>query len=194
MERELNMDQEHAYPGLEMELNEEEEEQEEEQEEQEEEEQEEQEEQLPIPPPPAQKLHLRNMYHPAHPNFHPYEYVEHGMMMFRPIQYPSYDEWKYAEQVLMSQIMFCTSDDGLQSPQEGMKYLVGRVYYSAPTSITTDYMLSYEHDLVNPSQYIWVKYMSTYFNQSQMPYDKNMFYPYPLPLIFRHHPSHDMVC
>lgn len=187
MERELNMDQELDFdPTLEMVLNEEEEQEEEKEQ--------------PVtpqapPPPPTAQLHLGNMYHPAHVNFRPYEYVEHGTMIFRPIQYPTYDEWKYAEQVLMSQIMFCTSDSGIQSPKVGKMYLVGRVYYSSPTSITTDYMLSYEHDPANPHEYVWVKYMSTYFNQSPMPHDENMFYPYALPIIFRRpHPQYDEVC
>lgn len=177
------MDEEHDFDQtLEMVLNEEEEE-----------EQEEPVTPQTLPPPPSAQLHLGNMYHPAHPNFRPY--VEHGTMMFRPIPYPSYEEWKYAEQILMSHIMFCTSDSGFQSPQVGRMYLVGRVYYSAPTSITTDYMLSYEHDPANPHEYVWVKYMSTYFNQSPMPYDENVFYPYALPIIFRRpHPQYDHVC
>ena len=181
------MDQEHDFdPTLEMVLNEEEDQKEEKEQ--------------PVtpqapPPPPTAELHLGNMYHPAHVNFHPYEYVEHGTMIFRPIQYPTYDEWKYAEQVLMSQIMFCTSDAGIQTPKVGKMYLVGRVYYSAPTSITTDYMLSYEEDLVNPHEYVWVNYMSTYYNQSPMPHDENVFYPYGLPIIFRRpHPQYDEVC
>jgi hypothetical protein len=115
---------------------------------------------------------------------YPQEYVEHGTMIFRPIQYPSEDEWRYAGQVLESQILFTTSDMGPQPPRLYTKYLVGRVYYSSPTSITTDYMLSYERNPRNSSEFIWVKYMATYYNQSPMPHEKNVFYPYPLPLRF----------
>jgi hypothetical protein len=115
---------------------------------------------------------------------YPQEYVEHGTMIFRPIQYPSEEEWRYASQVLESQILFTTSDAGPQPPQVYTTYLVGRVYYSSPTSITTDYMMSYERNPRNSSEFIWVKYMATYYNKSPMPHEKNVFYPYPLPLRF----------
>ena len=184
MVRELNMNQEHDFHIPEQS----------DQDQDQDQDQSDQDQEVILPVPTA-RLHLGNVYHPSHRNFHPYEYVEHGTMIFRPIQYPSYDEWKYAEQVLMSQIMFCTSDDGIQSPKVRKMYLVGRVYYSAPTSITTDYMLSYEHDPVNLHEYIWVRYMSTYYNKSPMPHDENVFYPYPLPIIFRRsHPQYDAVC
>lgn len=123
---------------------------------------------------------------PAHvsdPDY-PQEYVEPGTMIFREIPYPTEDEWRYAGQVLESHILFTTSDAGPQQPHPYTKYLVGRVYYSSPTSITTDYMMSYEHDPRNPSKMIWIKYIATYYNQSPMPHEKNAFYPYPLPLRF----------
>jgi hypothetical protein len=121
--------------------------------------------------------------HTSHPDY-PQEYVEPGTMIFRAIQYPTEDEWRYAGMVLESHIMFTTSDAGPQSPHPYTKYLVGRVYYSSPTSITTDYMMAYEHDPRDPSKMMWIKYMVTYYNQSPIPHEKNVFYPYPLPLRF----------
>ncbi len=113
---------------------------------------------------------------------YPQEYVEQGTMIFRPMVYPSEEEWRYASQVLENRILFTSSDAGLSQPQPYTKYLVGRVYDATPTSITTDYMLSYEHDPRNPSTMIWIKYMATYYNKSPIPHEKNMFYPYRLPL------------
>jgi len=130
-----------------------------------------------------------------HPDY-PQECVEQGTMIFRPIVYPSEEEWRYASQVLESHILFTASDAGLSQPHPYARYLVGGVYDAAPTSITTDYMLSYEHDPRNPSKMIWIKYMATYYNQSPMPHEKNVFYPYRLPLSllrppFHPHPHYD---
>ena len=124
-----------------------------------------------------------------HPDY-PQECVEQGTMIFRPIVYPSEEEWRYASQVLESHILFTASDAGLSQPHPYARYLVGRVYDATPTSITTDYMLSYEHDPRNPSKMMWIKYMATYYNQSPMPHEKNVFYPYRLPLSLLRPPFH----
>lgn len=123
---------------------------------------------------------------PSHPDY-PQEYVEAGTIIFRPILYPTEEDWKYATQILESQILFTTSDSGPQPPQLYTRYLVGRIYHSYPTSMTTDYMLSYEHHPHRPSEFIWIKYMATYYNKSPMPHEKNMFYPHPLPLRFSYY-------
>jgi hypothetical protein len=170
------MDRETEYRGFRFE---EEEEEEEEEAKEEAKEEEEKEPGLPVLSQPMVFVAFGSG--PSHPAY-PQEYVEHGTIVFRPIWYPSEDEWKYARQVLESHILFTTSDMGPQPPRPFTRYLVGRQYYSSPTSITTDYMLSYERHPQNPSEFIWIKYMATYYNQSPMPHEKNVFYPYPLPL------------
>jgi hypothetical protein len=112
----------------------------------------------------------------------PREFVEPGTMFFRRTYYPSEEEWKYTSQVLESHILFTTSDAGPQQPQPYTMYLVGRSYHSSPTSMTTDYMLAYEHHPRNPQTFQWMRYMATYYNKSPMPHEKNVFYPYPLPI------------
>ena len=166
---------------LELEMNREEvqEEKEEVQEEEEEEEEE------PIPSPTRQ-LHLGTLLHPTHPEFHPIEDIERGVRPFEGILYPSYLQWKHAENILVSHIMFTSSSAGIRLPRyDGLLYLVGQMIHRFVnhSTLTTDYMLCYQED-VNPGHYVWVKYMSTYFNRSPNPYGANIFYPYPLPLQF----------
>ena len=180
MELELEMNRE------EQEVQEEEKQEEEEEEEIQEEEEEEQEEE-PIPPPPSRQLHLGTLLHPTHPEFHPIEDIERGVRPFEGTLYPSYREWKHAENILVSHIMFTSSSAGIQMPRyDGLLYLVGQMIHRFVnhSTLTTDYMLRYQEDDVNPGHYVWVKYMSTYFNHSPNPHDVNIFYPYPLPLQF----------
>ena len=136
--------------------------------------------------PPALKLHLGYMYHPRHQNAHPIEYMEKGVYRFEGMLYPTFQEWKHAEHILMSHIMFTSDSMGVVQPCMEQMYLVGQMIHRFVNhaTLTTDYMLSYESDPVNPCQNIWVKYISTYYSKSPMPYDENIFYPYPLPLQF----------
>lgn len=139
-----------------------------------------------IPPRPALQLHLGMMYHPNHPNAGPIEYLETGVRRFEGLMYPTYLEWKNAENILLSHIQFTTSSYGIQQPWLFTKYLIGQMIHRFPnhSTLTTDYMLAYEPDAVNPGSYVWRKYMSTYYNKSPLPYDENIFFPYPLPLQF----------
>ena len=162
----------------------------EEEEEEEEEEEKEQEDMsvgtVPPPPPPALQLHLGYMFHPSHRNAHPREYMERGVHPFSTMSYPTYNEWKHAENILVSHIMFTTSSTGIQRPRVDIMYLVGQLVhrFMNQTTLTTDYMMRFEEDIVNPGHYIWVKYISTYYSRSPLPYNENIFYPYPLPLQF----------
>jgi len=153
----------------------------------EEEPEEEEKQEVVIPPPrPALQLHLGMMYHPNHPNAGPIEYLETGVRRFEGLMYPTYLEWKNAENILLSHIQFTTSSYGIQQPWLFTKYLIGQMIHRFPnhSTLTTDYMLAYEPDIVNPGSYVWRKYMSTYYNKSPLPYDENIFFPYPLPLQF----------
>jgi hypothetical protein len=149
-------------------------------------EEEEEEEVLSYPPPPTLQPHLGYLYHPSHPNARPVEHLETGLRPFPGILYPSYDDWKHAETILVSHIHFTTSSMGFQPPRVDTRYLVGQMIhrFANHSTLTTDYMLCYEADLANPGRYVWQKYMSTYYNRSPIPYDENIFFPYPLPLAF----------
>ena len=192
MEKDLEMDflsespLSNLFCSADAEQEQEQEEQEQEEQEQEQEEQEEQEEQGPIPPPPTLQLHLNMMYHPSHLNAGPIEYLETGVRRFDGLLYPTYLEWKHAQNILISHIQFTTSSYGIQQPWLFTKYLVGQMIhrFANHSSLTTDYMFAYEPDPVNPGHYVWIKYMSTYYNKSPCPYDENIFFPYPLPLQF----------
>jgi hypothetical protein len=155
-------------------------------EEQEQEQEEEEEEEGMVPPPPSLQLSLGMMYHPNHLNAGPMEYLEPGVRRFDGLLYPTYHEWKHAENILIGHIQFTTSSYGVQQPWLFTKYLIGRMIhrFANHSTLTTDYMLSYEPDMVNPGRYVWQKYMSTYYNKSPCPYDENIFFPYPLPLQF----------
>jgi hypothetical protein len=200
MEKDLEMDPDDSpfVFSMEQDQEEHEEQEHEEQEQQEKQEELEQEQELEqepeeekqevmIPPPrPALQLHLGMMYHPNHPNAGPIEYLETGVRRFEGLMYPTYLEWKNAENILLSHIQFTTSSYGIQQPWLFTKYLIGQMIHRFPnhSTLTTDYMLAYEPDIVNPGSYVWRKYMSTYYNKSPLPYDENIFFPYPLPLQF----------
>ena len=173
MEKDLEMDFLSESP-----LSKREEEQEEEQEEEREEEQEEKQSSPPL------RLHRTMMY--PHPQAGPVELLEIGVRRFASLLYPTYLEWKHAENILVGHIQFTTSSYGVQQPWIFTKYLVGQMTHRFVnhSSLTTDYMLAYEPDLVNPGHFVWRKYISTYYNKSPIPYDENIFFPYPLPLQF----------
>jgi hypothetical protein len=114
----------------------------------------------------------------------PKEYVEPGTLLSRPIWHPSESDWRYATQVLESHILFTTSSAGLQPPVLYMKYLVGKVF-DPFTGTIIEYMLSYEPHPKNPCHYVWFRHITTYYQASPMPSEKNIFYPYPLPLPMR---------
>lgn len=126
-------------------------------------------ERLPFPMNPNQPLHL----------------IEPGTLPFHGIPYPSLGHWKQVEQILENHIQFATSSDGPQKPRLNMRYLVGRIHHVYPNRALamTDYLMSYEQ---NPqsNHYEWRRFMATYYHQSPIPHDINLFYPYPLPLQF----------
>lgn len=138
------------------------------------------------PPPPSFRPHLGYMVHPSHPLAHPVEYIERGLLPFDGILYPTQEEWKHAENILFSHIQFTSGHNGYYVPHLDKRYLIGQMIHRFPnlSTVTTDYMLAYEEDLANPGHYLWRKYMATYYNKSPLPYDQNIFFPWPLPLAF----------
>lgn len=125
-------------------------------------------ERLPFPMNPEQPVHL----------------IEPRTLPFHGISYPSVSHWKQVEQILESWIHYGSADRP-HKPQLNTRYLVGRMYHLYPNraQAMTDYMLSYEQ---NPqtNHYEWRRLMATYYHQSPIPHDVNLFYPYPLPLQF----------
>ena len=172
MEQELEMDKEQWNPMLDVDTDDEEEE-------------EDDYEDFPDAPP-SLRPHLGYMVHPSHPSAHPVEHMERGLLPFDGILYPTQEEWKHAENILVSHIQFTTGHQGYHVPHIDRLYLIGQMIHRFPnlSTVTTDYMLAYEEDMVNPGHYLWRKYMSTYYNKSPIPYDQNIFFPYPLPLAF----------
>jgi hypothetical protein len=138
-------------------------------------------EELPLSPP-ALQLHLEYQLPRHHVASRPFEYIEPGTILYHGIPQPSLDEWKYAEQVLDNYIIFTGSDSGHSKPIPGFRYVVGRYTHSDLVGLVTDYMLSYEPD--ENDVYGWTRYVSTYYNQSPMPYHANIFYPHQFPLCF----------
>jgi hypothetical protein len=140
-------------------------------------------EELPLAPP-ALQLHLEYQLPRDHVASRPFEYIEPGTILYHAIPQPTWDDWKYAEQILDNYIIFTGSDSGHSKPIPGFRYLVGRYTHSDLVALVTDYMLSYEPD--ENDVYGWTRYVSTYYNQSPMPYDANIFYPHQFPLCFFH--------
>lgn len=140
----------------------------------------------PISPRMTLPPHPDTMFLQPHPNAYLTEHMEIGLRPFEGILYPTLMEWKHAENILVNHIYFTMNSYGIQPPWIFTKYLVGQMIHHFPNQsvIATDYMLSYEPDFVNPGHYHWRKYMSTYYNRSPIPYDENIFFPYPLPLQF----------
>lgn len=110
------------------------------------------------------------------------EVVEPGIFLSRPLWYPSEEEWRMTQQILESHILFTSSSAGPLPPVPYMKYLVGRVY-DPYTRLTTEYLMSYEpiQSQSQPDSH-WKRYMVTYYMFSPMPWERDLFAPYPLPL------------
>ncbi len=106
--------------------------------------------------------------------------LERGTMPFKGMIFPSRDQWKTVETILMTYIQFTTSSHSIQKPIHGWRYLVGRAHHvhSNRATVQTDYMMVW--DAVEG----WSRHIVTYYDQTPMPHHKNVFYPLPLPLRF----------
>ena len=106
-------------------------------------------------------------------------YIETGMLPFHGILYPTLEQWDSVKAILLTYIQFTTSSQGIKSPMEGRKYLVGHVPHRFPNRVWahTDYIMMYDKKE-------WKRFIVTYYDQSPMRHDKNVFYPLPLPLQF----------
>lgn len=109
-----------------------------------------------------------------------WHYMEKGTLPLRDLVFPSKDQWKTVESILMTYILFTTSSVSIHKPIPGYRYLVGSAHhvYSNRASARTDYIMVWD------PEYDWGRYMVTYYDQSPMRHDKNVFYPLPLPLQF----------
>lgn len=96
----------------------------------------------------------------------------------QPIQLPSEHQWQQSEYILQDFIHFTM---GQQKPLPDYRYIVGRYIYPNSYPVITDYMLCYEPDPTTGT-YHWMRYMSTFYDESPCPYDGNIFYPAPLPI------------
>ena len=114
-----------------------------------------------------------------------WHYMEMGMIPHPGLMFPSKTQWKTVESILMSYIQYTTSNQGIQSPILGYKYLVGSAPHRYPNGAyaQTDYIMMYEYNLTTETKE-WMRYMVTYYDQTPMRHDKNVFYPLPLPLQF----------
>lgn len=103
---------------------------------------------------------------------------EGNLQETQPIQLPSEHQWQQSEFILQDFIHFTM---GQQKPLPDYRYIVGRYIYPNSYPVITDYMLCYESDPTTGT-YHWMRYISTFYDESPCPYDGNIFYPAPLPI------------
>ena len=107
----------------------------------------------------------------------PLQYVvESGLSVVHPPWLPSEEEWTRAHQILESHILFATRSP----PVLYMKYIIGRVYHHR-TCQTTEYIMAYEPSSSH-SGCQWNRYVVTFYLFSPVPWERDLFCPYPLPL------------
>lgn len=130
-----------------------------------------------LEPPPAPKV-LYPLYPIPGQSRPVYMAWEGNLQDIQPVQLPSENQWQQSEYMIQDFIHFVM---GQSKPLPDYRYLVGRYIYPNTYPVITDYMLCYEQDNVTGT-YHWMRYMSTFYDESPCPYDENIFYPAPLPI------------